>query len=71
MGMVKGPVQKKLFLRLYHELSYPLWEGAFKKILPEEKIADAVASAKKFADSSASAKERAAHDQKRAEVRAQ
>ena len=43
LDKIKGPVQKKLFLRLYYELNYPLWEAALKKILPEEQIADAVA----------------------------
>ena len=43
LDKIKGPVQKKLFLRLYYELNYPLWEVALKKILPEEQIADAVA----------------------------
>ena len=43
LDKIKGPVQKKLFLRLYYELNYPLWEVALKKILPEDQIADAVA----------------------------
>ena len=43
LDKIKGPVQKKLFLRLYYELNYPLWEVALKKILPEDQIVDAVA----------------------------
>ena len=46
----KGPVQKKLFLRLYYELQYPLWEAALKKILPEELIAGAVAASLKISE---------------------
>ena len=50
LDKIKGPVQKKLFLRLYYELNYPLWEAALKKILPEEQIAAAVAASLKISE---------------------
>ena len=50
LDKIKGPVQKKLFLRLHYELDYPLWEAALKKILPEELIAGAVAASLKISE---------------------
>ena len=50
LDKIKGPVQKKLFLRLYYELNYPLWEAALKKILPEDQIAAAVAASLKISE---------------------
>ena len=50
LDKIKGPVQKKLFLRLYYELNYPLWEAALKKILPDEQIAAAVAASLKISE---------------------
>ena len=50
LDKIKGPVQKKLFLRLYYELNYPLWEAALKKILPADQSADAVATEEQIAD---------------------
>ena len=50
LDKIKGPVQKKLFLRLYYELNYPLGEVALKKILPEDQIAAAVAASLKISE---------------------